>query len=191
MTKSALRKIFLNKRQTLSAQEYQHLNEQLSETFVQRIDLSGVNLLHTFLPLTHNNEPDTWQIISHIRHYLPHIQIAVPRISVDGQELEAVGLELNARLQPNRWGIPEPVGGLLIDPLKIDVVVVPLLAFDREGNRVGYGKGFYDKFLPKCRPDCSRIGISFYEPVDRITDTDAYDQKLTGAVTPQKLFVFD
>jgi 5-formyltetrahydrofolate cyclo-ligase len=190
MTKSALRKIFREKRQKLSAQEYQHLNELLCGIFVRGIDLTRVTLLHTFLPLTHNHEPDTWPMINHIRQQRSHIQIAVPRISLDGQLLETVVLEPGSKLQPNRWGIPEPVDGLLIDPQELDVVLVPLLAFDRLGNRVGYGKGFYDNFLPRCRPDCGRIGVSFFDPVDEISDTDAYDQKLTAAITPQELIVF-
>jgi 5-formyltetrahydrofolate cyclo-ligase len=99
-------------------------------------------------------------------------------------------MDQDSAMQPNRWGISEPIGGLTIDPIEIDVVLVPLLAFDMTGNRVGYGKGFYDKFLPRCKPGCRRIGVSFFEPVNKISDTDAFDQRLTAALTPHDWFVF-
>jgi 5-formyltetrahydrofolate cyclo-ligase len=190
MIKATLRKVYQEKRQMLDTTEYQVLNDLLCENFFKRVDLSGVKLLHTFLPVAHNKEPDTWLIIHRTRQNHPNIRIAVPRISGDGQTLDTVMMDQDSAMQPNRWGISEPIGGLTIDPIEIDVVLVPLLAFDMTGNRVGYGKGFYDKFLPRCKPGCRRIGVSFFEPVNKISDTDAFDQRLTAALTPHDWFVF-
>jgi len=67
---------------------------------------------------------------------------------------------------------------------------VPLLAVDKKGYRVGYGKGFYDKFLPSCKKECLKIGFSYFEPVDEITDKDQFDVPLELCITPHNIYVF-
>jgi 5-formyltetrahydrofolate cyclo-ligase len=69
-------------------------------------------------------------------------------------------------------------------------VFIPLLAFDKSGHRVGYGAGYYDRFLSKCKPDCLKVGLSFFEPVDEISDADEFDVKLNHCVTPSKIWTF-
>lgn len=73
---------------------------------------------------------------------------------------------------------------------KIDVVFVPLLAYDNKGNRVGYGKGFYDHFLSECREDVVKIGLSFFEPEEAIEDVSATDIRLDYCVTPMTVYNF-
>ena len=70
------------------------------------------------------------------------------------------------------------------------MVFVPLLAFDKKGHRVGYGKGFYDKFLSECKPDAIKIGLSFFEPEELITDVFESDVKLDYCVTPNSIHAF-
>ncbi len=91
----------------------------------------------------------------------------------------------------NRWGIPEPLPESPVCPIEaIDVVLVPLLAFDRHGHRVGYGQGFYDRFLSACRADTQRIGLSLFAPVDQIVDVSADDVPLNAVVTPAEVHTF-
>jgi len=73
---------------------------------------------------------------------------------------------------------------------EIDLIFVPLLAFDETGNRVGYGKGFYDKFLTKCRPDAIKVGLSYFEAIDRISDSEQFDIPLNYCITPQRIYEF-
>jgi len=96
----------------------------------------------------------------------------------------------NTVLKKSLYGIPEPVDGIEIAPNKIDVVFIPLLAFDNVGNRVGYGKGFYDQFLSECKPDVIKIGLSFFEPESFIEDINKNDIPLNYCVTPNKVFSF-
>jgi 5-formyltetrahydrofolate cyclo-ligase len=100
--------------------------------------------------------------------------------------------EDNERLtwEATAYGIEQPRSGDIVSPLVIDCVLVPLLAFDEKGYRVGYGKGFYDRFLPVCRPGVISIGVSYFEAVPLISDTNEYDVPLTYCVTPQRLYVF-
>src|SRR5690606_20730654 len=93
-------------------------------------------------------------------------------------------------LHSNRWGIPEPVGGTEVGADILDAVLVPLLAFDTDGNRVGYGKGFYDRFLAQCRPESLKIGLSFFEPLPGISDVSEQDIRLSACITPHKTWWF-
>jgi 5-formyltetrahydrofolate cyclo-ligase len=96
----------------------------------------------------------------------------------------------NTKIKKNEYNIPEPVNGLEVPTSKIEVVFVPLLAFDSSGNRVGYGKGFYDKFLSECQPETIKIGLSFFEPEVLITGIFENDVKLNYCVTPEHVYTF-
>jgi 5-formyltetrahydrofolate cyclo-ligase len=93
------------------------------------------------------------------------------------------------QLKQNQWGIDEPEFGEEIYPEEFDLIIVPLLAFDKSGHRVGYGKGYYDRFLSKCRPDAKRIGLSFFKPTDNI-DAEEHDLQLTSVITTAEIFTF-
>jgi 5-formyltetrahydrofolate cyclo-ligase len=96
----------------------------------------------------------------------------------------------NTKFQKSEYNIYEPVDGLEVPTSKIDVVFVPLLAYDTKGNRVGYGKGFYDNFLSKCKEDVVKIGLSFFEPEEAIDDVFETDIRLDYCVTPMTLYSF-
>lgn len=190
MTKKELRKIFLQKRLALSEAEYLQLSHRLCEMFFAAVDLSFVKVLHIFIPIPKNREPDTWLIIDRIRREFPHIRISVPRVNLTESTLENFFLEGLHQLKPNVWGIPEPTQGLPTPSEKIDMVIIPMLAFDQQGQRVGYGKGFYDKLLSGCRPDCKRVGISFFDGVEHIDDVQSHDQPLHMVITPTQARTF-
>lgn len=104
--------------------------------------------------------------------------------------MESYFLE-GSKLALNSWGIPEPEEGILTDPKTIDMILVPLLAFDKQGHRVGYGKGYYDRFLKDCRTDAQKIGLSFFSPEEKIVDTFSEDFLIDMVVTPDKIFRFN
>ncbi len=173
----------------LTEAEYQHLNLQLYNQFFLQLDLSFIKCLHVFLPIEEKREPDTWPIIDRIKREFPHIRISIPRVV--GTQLENIYLEGIHQLKKNKWGILEPEQGAPTPTKKIDMVIVPLLAFDKMGNRVGYGKGFYDQFLAECQIRCQRIGLSLFEPLKGIEDVNDYDVILTHCLTPSHLFKFE
>ena len=96
----------------------------------------------------------------------------------------------NTKIKKNSYNVPEPVDGLEVPDAKIDVVFVPLLAYDKQGNRVGYGKGFYDNFLSKCKLETFKIGLSFFPPEEKIENVSANDVKLDFCVTPEEIIKF-
>lgn len=189
MTKEEARKAFLQKRLALSEGAYQQLNFQLYNQFFAQIDLSFIKCIHIFLPIESKREPDIWPIIDRIRREFPHVRISIPKVV--GDQLENIYFEGLHQLKKNKWGILEPEQGVPTPTEKIDMVIVPLLAVDNNGHRVGYGKGFYDRFLAECRIRCLRIGISLFDPVEIIEDMDDLDIALTHCLTPSMLLKFE
>jgi 5-formyltetrahydrofolate cyclo-ligase len=189
MTKQELRKIYLEKRQSLSEAEYGQLNFQLYQNFFSAIDLSFIKVLHIFLPIVSKHEPDTWLIIDRIRREFPHLRISIPKVNNQQGELEHFYFEGLHQLTTNAWGIQEPKQGVPTETEKIDVVLVPLLVFDNEGYRIGYGKGYYDKFLSQLKPGTKKVGISLFPAVESLP-VDDWDVKMNSCVTPTGVFDF-
>jgi 5-formyltetrahydrofolate cyclo-ligase len=140
--------------------------------------------------MENTKEPDTWMIINRIRKNKPHIKISVPRINVQSISIDNFYFEDPAQLKTNAWGIREPEYGEPTAASDVDMVLVPMVIADQHGHRVGYGKGFYDKFLAACKASCIPVGLCFYEPVLRIDDVNELDMPLKYCVTPAKVHRF-
>lgn len=190
MTKEELRKIYLQKRRSLTDFVYEKLSRQVCENFFNRIDLSSIKVLHVFIPIEKNKEPNTILIIERIQSKFPHIHLVVPRVNHATEKMENFLFEGLHQLGKNKWDILEPRAGKQIESQKIDMALIPLLVFDKDGHRVGYGKGFYDKFLNECRFDCKKVGLSFYPPIEKIGDNQSHDVMLDYCISPEKLFQF-
>ncbi|HEV8515144.1 MAG TPA: 5-formyltetrahydrofolate cyclo-ligase [Cyclobacteriaceae bacterium] len=189
MTKQEIRNQYLELRKALIDTEYNQLNQNLSNIFLSTIDLSAVKTLHIFLPIISKKEPNTWLIIDRLKKELSNIQISVPKMK-DDNTLINFYFEGPDQIKNNKWNIPEPQSGEITPTDKIDLVIVPLLAFDLTGNRVGYGKGFYDRFLKECRMDCKKVGLSLFDPVEMISDINVNDVRLTHCITPERTYTF-
>jgi 5-formyltetrahydrofolate cyclo-ligase len=118
------------------------------------------------------------------------MHVVYPKINPVDFSMQHILQEEDTYFELNHYGIPEPVNGKTIDPLELDLVIVPLLGFDEQGNRVGYGKGYYDRFLSKCKEDVIKVGLSFLSPIDCIEDVDFFDKKLDFCITPECVYAF-
>jgi 5-formyltetrahydrofolate cyclo-ligase len=190
MTKRELRKLYLQKREALSEAKYGQLTFQLYQNFFSSIDLSFIKVLHTFLPIAAKKEVDTWLIIDRIKREFPHIRISIPKVNSQTGVFDSFYFEGLHQLTTNEWGIQEPKQGIPTEPEKVDLVLIPLLAYDKKGHRVGYGKGFYDKFLATCRPDCKKIGLSLFEAQEKIADVKDFDVQMDHCITPHAVINF-
>ena len=188
MNKDELRKTHLTKRRALSETEFRKLSVKISDLFFSSVDLSRIRTLHIYLPLESKREPDTWLIIERIRIGFPHIRLVIPRVK--GDEMENIFFAGPEQLEKTKWGMMEPTQGVHSDPQNIDMVIVPLLAVDKLGHRIGYGKGYYDRFLKLCRPNCIKIGVSFFEPEQNITEKSNHDVLLNACLTPFQIYQF-
>jgi 5-formyltetrahydrofolate cyclo-ligase len=188
MLKSKLRRIYLAKQRAFSQIERTQKSELIGENFFVNFDLHKINFLHCFLPIEKFNEIDTYTILQKVRQQFPQVQTLVPRVNFATNEIENLIFTHETELAPNLWQISEPTHNETVETEKIDAVLVPLLCFDERGYRVGYGKGFYDRFLSGCRADCLKIGLSFFPPVEKIEDAWEFDVPLDYGVTPDKVF---
>ncbi|MCW3465381.1 5-formyltetrahydrofolate cyclo-ligase [Chitinophaga nivalis] len=188
-TKKDIRKHFLEERLNLDDHTIITLNEQLLAN-CRQLDFQEVKWAHVFLPISEKKEVNTWPLVNWLKTTYPGIQWALSRANMKTGEMTHYHWEANTILVKNRFGIPEPAQGTPVIPSDLDLVFVPLLAFDRQGHRVGYGKGMYDRFLKECRSGVRTIGLSLFEPVARILDTDPWDVPLQTVVTPGHIYHF-
>lgn len=186
MNKSQLRTRFKEKRSRLTPEDVEDKSLKIANQAL-KLGIWDKQYYHLFLSITRHHEVHT--------EYLLHIlqgkdkNVVVSKSNFNTRMLEHFLLTDSTPILLNSYGIPEPVDGIEVPVNKIDVVFVPLLACDEKGNRVGYGKGFYDRFLAECRADVKKIGLSFFDPVSTIA-TDDHDVKLDSLVTPTGIFHF-
>ncbi len=154
----------------------------------QRLSLPYLDCVHSYIASEKLREPDTSLILRYLQFKFPELKIAAPRVDIQTQTMTHFLITEDDHLEENIYGIDEPASGISISPGAIDLVIVPLLAFDTKGNRVGYGKGYYDRFLSECRPDVIKIGLSFFEPVGLIDDVDSFDIRLNYCCTPDQIY---
>lgn len=190
MSKQDLRKEFLQKRKALAETEVDVFSKQIHDWFFRNIPVHAYATIHTFLPIKRNNEIDTYLIINTLRKDFA-TDIVIPRSHEDGTMSHYL-LTKDTVFEENKWGISEPsqVGSLQYSVFNIDLVLIPLLCFDKKGFRVGYGKGYYDRFLAECRPNVLKIGLSIFEPIDEISDVTAFDVQMDYCITPNKIWSF-
>jgi 5-formyltetrahydrofolate cyclo-ligase len=156
----------------------------------QRLDLPFLNNVLSFYPLEQYNEVNTFLMTDYLHFRNPGLQICYPRTQPEKLLMEAVICSPDSIFEANAWNIPEPLDEKVALPAEIDLVMIPLLTFDLKGLRVGYGKGFYDRYLMQCRKDCLKVGFSYFEPVESIDDANEFDVTLDFCITPQRTYVF-
>lgn len=186
MLKKDLRLKYSRLRKTISKESLLNYSLAIANKTL-KLPIWNAEYFHIFLPIPEKNELDTTFILSILQG--KDKTIVLPKVSGKNR-LKHFLLTDSTKLKLSAWGIPEPVDGIELPEAKIDVVFVPLLAFDKTGNRVGYGKGFYDIFLQKCKSDVIKVGLSLFEAEERITDTNAYDIPLDYGVTPNTTYSF-
>ncbi|MBC7641635.1 MAG: 5-formyltetrahydrofolate cyclo-ligase [Flavobacterium sp.] len=187
MNKKDVRIKYKKRRQELSLTDIENLSLSIANNIL-KMDIWDKTYFHVFLPIVSQNEVNTEFIL----HLLQGKDKEVVISKSDFQTLEMTQFLLtdNTKIKLNQYQIPEPIDGIEVPNSKIDVVFVPLLAFDKTGNRIGYGKGFYDKFLSQCLSKTIKIGLSFFDPEDSISDFSQNDILLDYCVTPNKVYQF-
>jgi 5-formyltetrahydrofolate cyclo-ligase len=183
MLKKELRATYKQLRKELSPEQLANFSSAIFDLTTDTFELEGKKI-SIFLPIERFLEINTWPFLdrSKAEFYLPVI--------MGENELKHIKYEDQSQIKETEWGIPEPTVGESIHPNKLDFVLVPLLAIDKKGYRVGYGKGFYDQFLASCAPTCQFIGLSYFDPIDKIDDLHEADIPLHFCVTPHAVVKF-
>jgi len=186
MNKQQLRTRFLNKRNTLSKEDVKEKSKLIFNHFFDDIEMVECLCVHCFLPIIKNNEIDTTILINELQKR--NIQVVVPVSNFNTHEMEAALYSPQTPLTIKK-GIPEPTDPQHIDPNLIDLMILPLAIFDNKGFRIGYGGGFYDRFLAKLESKPKLIGVSFFEAIDDIYPNE-FDVPLDYCLTPSKTYFF-
>ena len=187
MKKNQLRIKYKRLRQELSSEEIEELSLKIANNLLA-LPIWHYTYYHLFLSISEKKEVNT-EAILHILQGKDK-NVVVSRSNSEDSSLTNYLLTDATVLKLNRWGIPEPQDGIEIPPHKIEVVFIPLLAFDEKGNRVGYGKGFYDRFLSACTGETVKIGLSFFNAEAAITEVNENDIPLDFCVTPERTYSF-
>jgi 5-formyltetrahydrofolate cyclo-ligase len=189
MLKREARKIYKEKRLALSENERVKLDDLLLIQF-QSAELPFIGYLFTYWPIEENNEPDTHLFTEFLRFRNPELIVCYPKSDFVSGSMQAAITDIDTPFAKTVLNIFEPGSNDIIVPEEIDLVFVPLLAFDKNGYRVGYGKGFYDKWLAGCRPDCIKAGFSYFEAIESVDDRNEFDVPLNLCITPHNQYVF-
>jgi len=187
MTKAVLRKLYKSKRYLLTTEDIDELSLQIAHQALS-LPIWDKSFYHIFLSIQEQNEVNTEFILSILSEKDKNMVIS--KSDFETLEMTHYLLTDSTVIKKNRFNIPEPAEGIEISPDKIDAVFIPLLVFDNQGHRVGYGKGFYDIFLKHCRPETLKIGLSFFEAEDTIEDFNENDVKLDYCITPHTVYTF-
>lgn len=189
MLKSEARKIYRQKRISLTDTERVKQDDLLLNRF-QTLQFPFLEYLLSYWPMTGNKEVNTHLFTDYLEFRNPGLKILYPKTDFEKVELKALLPNDETVFKQNQYNIYEPGDGDIIAAPEIDFVIVPMLICDMHGHRAGYGRGFYDRYLKNCRTDCIKAGLSYFEPVDKIDDTNQFDVPLNLCITPQNVYVF-
>jgi 5-formyltetrahydrofolate cyclo-ligase len=189
MLKKPARKLYKEKRKALSPAQRMRLDDLLLIHF-QQLNLPFLSSVLSFYPIEEHNEINTFIITDYLQFKNPGLQIAYPKTDTVHNTMQAIICTEETVFEKNGYNIYEPAGCEIIEPQRLDAVLLPMLLFDKQGYRVGYGKGFYDRFLQQCSAACLKIGLSYFEPEEVIEDAHQFDVPLNFCITPQKVYAF-
>ena len=168
MDKKALRAEIRTKKRAMTAQEIEEKSAALAKAFYETAEYKNAKTIYGYLP--YNQEVRTTQMLAHA--LADGKQVAVPKVY--GDEMKFILLSDLGQVSKGYAGIPEPIadGPVAADPTAL--VLMPGLAFDPEGHRLGYGGGFYDKFLA-AEPDHPTLALCYDFQMLPHLDTESYD----------------
>lgn len=189
MRKEELRKLYKNKREKLSDDQIDQYSIDIANQILQLDKLWDYQNYHIFLSIDRQKEVNTEFILSVLQGRDKNVLLS--KSNFKEGTLTHYLLTDSTVIKINSYGIPEPEHGIQIQTDQVEVIFIPLLAYDYKGNRIGYGKGFYDRFLAECNPNTLKIGLSFYPPEEQmISDVDPHDIPLDYCITPEGIVKF-
>ena len=189
MTKKEARKLYRQKRMELSEAQRSKLDDLMLIQF-QTVDLPFIQSLLSYWPIEENHEPNTHLFTEFLKFRNPEMKICYPVADFHTTTMEAMATDIDTPFEKTNLNIHEPTEGLPVAVVEIEMIFVPLLAFDKNGFRVGYGKGFYDIYLAQCNRECIKVGFCYFDPIDSIDDRHEFDVPLDLCITPNNVYVF-
>ena len=188
MTKAELRKIYKKKRVELSLAVKKRLEDLMLIQF-QSLHLEIPDMVMTYSPIEVWNEYNPVLIEEYCFFKNPATTLVYPVIDKIHNTLKALAVKEDTLFELNEYEIEEPMNGKQTAPEAIGLMIVPLLAFNNMGHRIGYGKGYYDKFIKQCPSETVKIGFSFFD-AEVIDDISSFDKAMDFCITPERIYKF-
>ena len=181
--KEKLRKRLLEIRQNLDDRKYLEASRQIRDRLNSHSMFQQARTVHCYVSMKEKGEVDTRPLIRKILQDDKRLVVPV----TDFESTKLIHHELNSveELRTNKWGVPEPRVEQPVDPSQLDLVIVPMVGGDEQRNRIGYGKGFYDRFLSKT--DCPTIGLCFEDCIVEEIPVESFDVSLTAIITEKRV----
>jgi 5-formyltetrahydrofolate cyclo-ligase len=183
-TKQDLRAHYRQERKHLTEEQRQDMSRSIVQHYLSLFAQEKPKVLHLFLPIVRLQEVNMWVLLERINTDYPQVKTVTSMVAPDQVSLLTVEVRHGMNVIENAWGIPEPAEQVFCDPLIVDEVLTPLLAMDEQGTRLGYGKGFYDRFFSLCSPGVKKTGLNYFKPVHDKIPKDAWDVPLDRLVHP-------
>lgn len=180
-----LRRAVLVQRDQLEPETRTTFSRAISERFWMLEELRGAGTIH--LSLSVGSEVSTQDVVAEARRR--GVRVVVPVTMTAERRLLLTELVEGARLVPGPFGIPEPTPDARV-PVAIDAlgaVVVPGLAFDPQGNRLGWGAGYYDRLLAGLRPGIPVVALAFECQIVPAIPSLGHDVRMSAIVTEQRV----
>lgn len=185
MPKSAIRNNLLQQRRQLASAEVRRRSFAVEQQLWRLPVFQSASRLALYSPV--QNEVATLQLLRDA--LAARRQVAMPRVS--GENLQFALIQSPEDLLPGTFGVLEPTSGCeLVAVESLELVVVPGVGFDRQGHRLGYGKGYYDRALGKAGASVHRVGLAFdFQLVERLPVFD-HDMRLHYLITESEVLQF-
>ena len=184
MKKQEIRKKYKAKRKELNKSYVALKSNEILKLIDEYLVIQN-KTISIFLPIEKFNEINTFEIIEHLKSNSN--RVAIPKTNFEELSMKHYLYKGKNDLKISEIGILEPNNKSKIGEKDFDIVFVPLLAIDQNGYRVGYGKGFYDSFLAKCKESCVFIGLNIFEETEEIDDIFELDIPLDLCITPSQI----
>ncbi|WP_185860619.1 5-formyltetrahydrofolate cyclo-ligase [Blattabacterium cuenoti] len=190
MNKKKLRKKYLYMRKSISQKEIRKMSYEIFFHLKEIFFIWGKTYYHIFLPIREYKEVDTFIIINFLLK--KEKCVTIPCSNFCKLSMYNCLFHKNIILTKTKYGILEPIPmhQSIVSISLIEVIFIPLLIFDSKGYRIGYGKGFYDRFIPLCKKNIIKIGLSFFYPIKKIKDIHKNDLLIDIGITPHHIFFF-
>jgi 5-formyltetrahydrofolate cyclo-ligase len=187
-TKTELRQAYRQLRKQLSGDELNDLSQKIAKQVGNWLEgQESLMQFHLFFPIAKFNEVNTFYLQQLLEQRGKTLYTS--QVNREEDRLDTLLLPSEAAFFLDEWGIPVPQESLRVPNTKIQVVFVPLLAYDSSGHRLGFGKGFYDKFLSSLEQSVIKIGLSFF-PAEEAIPTEPHDVPLDYCITPDRIRAF-
>lgn len=182
--KQKLRKELLKKRKSISKEEFLQKSTQIFKRLTEQAEFKKANTIHCYVSINERREVNTHPLIKKMLE--DEKRVVVPFTQIEKGTLLHIKLDNFEDLKPNRWGVLEPQEGNEVNPKELDLVIVPMVGGDSHKNRIGYGRGFYDRFLRQT--NCPKIGLLFEACLVDKVPVEEFDVGLDKILTEKKAF---